>query len=527
MLPGSQNSFRFMERIKALYYARILNILDEALSKYCREDEQIFVDSIEIDIGKISFSGFDDYFLENLSQTVNEQIKEKIEFLRLKNMFNKNESNQERIMAEPERITEKIITTQEFKLEVLKYFLENSVLPWWSSDTSVNLDKYILELSIEEPGRFSNFISDILESNIIVQRIVKQFKRESINKMIETVVPDIFYQLDSFITELSDAIKNIDSFNQIHQNLEKVFYTTLLQLIGKKLSGENLIDEFLYEVIVLVGSSASVSPRIAVETLLNNAGNDQNKFNFTNDLLEKLLQINLHNDMKKFQRHQPKYSIRRSGSGLQLNEIDKSKLTEPEKIYTTKTPSVKINELPDNINETTKITESEKDLNRIFINNAGLVLLNPYLPGFFKNMGLLNEKGFINIHSQIKAVHLLQYIITGSEENPEYLLALNKILCGLDVSFPVERAVVITQKDKSGIKDLINSVVKNWTTLKNTSSEGFIGSFLNREGIMEIDQCEAVLRVERKTYDVILSSLPWSISRIKLSWMKLILNVEW
>jgi hypothetical protein len=73
------------------------------------------------------------------------------------------------------------------------------------------------------------------------------------------------------------------------------------------------------------------------------------------------------------------------------------------------------------------------------IDNAGLVLLHPYLPMVFKELGWTDAKNnFINKNFQQKAILFLQFIINGKSKQSEHLLVLNKILCGWPVALPVK-----------------------------------------------------------------------------------------
>ena len=52
---------------------------------------------------------------------------------------------------------------------------------------------------------------------------------------------------------------------------------------------------------------------------------------------------------------------------------------------------------------------------RIFVANAGMVMLWPFLPALFNNLGYMEERIFIDRDAQERAVHLLQYIMDGEE----------------------------------------------------------------------------------------------------------------
>jgi len=54
----------------------------------------------------------------------------------------------------------------------------------------------------------------------------------------------------------------------------------------------------------------------------------------------------------------------------------------------------------------------------MYINNAGLVILHPFLPELFKRIGLLEDKQWKDAVSQDTAVMVLQYLISAKKPFP-------------------------------------------------------------------------------------------------------------
>jgi len=163
----------------------------------------------------------------------------------------------------------------------------------------------------------------------------------------------------------------------------------------------------------------------------------------------------------------------------------------------------------------------------IRVENGGLVLLWPSLARLFHAVGYVDEKGFLDQEKRIRGVHLLEYAATGKEGREEPFLALNKVLCGLDVKAPVPLEVGLGPREKTEIREMLGSVISRWTALKNTSTAALRSAFLQRQGLLTLGEKEWSLRVERKPYDLLLDRLPWGIGMMKLSWMRRMLRVEW
>lgn len=171
--------------------------------------------------------------------------------------------------------------------------------------------------------------------------------------------------------------------------------------------------------------------------------------------------------------------------------------------------------------------KSREFLDALFIKNAGLIILSPYLGMLFDKCGLMEDGNFINAQSQFKAVHLLQYAATGQTEKEEHELVIHKLLCGVSITEPIERQIELESNEKETVDGLLKAITQQWTPLKGTSIDGLRSSFLQREGKIEEEEGQFFLKMEHKAFDMLLDQIPWNIGKIKLSWMKKILEVEW
>lgn len=165
----------------------------------------------------------------------------------------------------------------------------------------------------------------------------------------------------------------------------------------------------------------------------------------------------------------------------------------------------------------------------LYIENAGLVLIAPYLSSFFRAVDLVEGKDFKSEPARHRAMHLLQYLANGAEQVPEYFMELNKILCQLPLDETIEKDIHLLQKEKTEAENLLNAVIKNWSALKNTSIVGLQETFLKRKGKLTFKEYNNswLLQIEPKPFDVLLNYLPWTYSMIKLPWMQSMLRVEW
>jgi hypothetical protein len=177
----------------------------------------------------------------------------------------------------------------------------------------------------------------------------------------------------------------------------------------------------------------------------------------------------------------------------------------------------------DRLDEKDILTEQDT----IYIKNAGLVILHPFLSTYFKRLEMLDNGDFVNEEMRHRAVHLLQYLAFGTETNEEHELVLNKILCNIPVEEPIMPGIELTEQERTISAELLNAVILQWDKLKNSTAEGFQASFIQREGgLYKVDE-NWNLKVEQRGYDVLLSTLPWGLGMVKTPWMTDFIYVEW
>ena len=163
----------------------------------------------------------------------------------------------------------------------------------------------------------------------------------------------------------------------------------------------------------------------------------------------------------------------------------------------------------------------------MYVSNAGIVLLNPFLSRLFDNLKLTKDGRFVNQAMRHKALGVLHYLATGEATVLEYNLTLAKLLCQMPFNQPVDGHWVLSKKEKKECDKLLGIAIDYWSALGKTSKEGLREAFLQRKGKLINRSSGWVLQVERTTIDVLIDRLPWGLGLVKLPWMKDILVVEW
>ncbi len=169
--------------------------------------------------------------------------------------------------------------------------------------------------------------------------------------------------------------------------------------------------------------------------------------------------------------------------------------------------------------------ETEAEIQEgIFIDNAGIMIFAVFIPTLFEKLGLTENKKIVNPDL---ATSLIQFCVSGKSQIEEYELVLPKILCGLDIDFPIDTNIEFNEKQISEVDSMLQSLISHWQALGDTSIESLRETFLNRSGKLRFVDGEWLLVVEQKAYDMLLERIPWSFSIIKLPWMETLLKTEW
>jgi hypothetical protein len=161
------------------------------------------------------------------------------------------------------------------------------------------------------------------------------------------------------------------------------------------------------------------------------------------------------------------------------------------------------------------------------IETSGLVLLWPFLPAFFEGLDYTRAEVFRETTAAHRAAALLHFLATGAAVSPEQELVLPKILCGLDLDCVHDPGHPLEDFEIRSAEALLRAVLGHVPMLGKLSAAGFREAFLVRPGTLSTRDGHWLLRIERRTFDVLLDRLPWTFAWVRLPWMSFPLQVEW
>ena len=93
---------------------------------------------------------------------------------------------------------------------------------------------------------------------------------------------------------------------------------------------------------------------------------------------------------------------------------------------------------------------------------------------------------------------------------------------------PVPKGIKMTTTEKKITEDMMNAIVIHLKAMGTKNLDALRGGFLVREGKLEWHEDGYWnLDVEKKSYDIMMQNMPWSISIINHPWMKNRIQVTW
>jgi hypothetical protein len=504
---GSEaEGFALQKQLMDVYYSKVLPALDKAFDDCASEHTHLVFDRLSINLGNFEKDKIGEQFAPALVKSVMEKIREKSE----NNVANK--------LVKENNDKPTSLSSEEYLLKVFAHFLQNGNLPWWYK---IPIGKSIEEIIVQLLKQEIKSTGIQLVKNKLIETLVEENSRKRLNLQFSVDFCNLFIAwLSPEIAKKTQEVFQLVAGSSFSTNESKLVLKALQQTAllaiskGETISVTELKTQsinYLYqnsqkhkELLPWIAKAAKVlnvelKPQGDFFSAASKTENYTVNHTRTKDLGQKEKQTHAQiAESHKIETGNLSYS-----NLVQNNKSDKSQIVEKE----------------------AEFNFSEPNREGYFIENAGLVILHPFLPQLFNALGISENDNLIDTN---KALCLLNYLATGQKEMPEYNLVLPKVLCQFPVSAPTPFDVQLTDTELEEADNLLDATIRHWDALRNTSREGLRSTFLLRPGkLSKKGDGDWLLQVENKSFDILLDQLPWGISMIKLPWMKQMLWVEW
>ena len=544
-LASGENVAAVHDRIRNIYMEKIIPTLDTLFSGLTNDEMILRINSLHLDLGVIEIDKLEEQFAEKTRHALRESLEKKLQF----------------DIAEQDM---ELVQRHSSFADAFFYFLESGQLPWWCEIK----DLAILEKEItSQPGdhaSLKNKLAVIFANKpASVKRLSFQFSDSFLQFITQLYLPsfkpvELLKEMKSFllVTTGADPVYLPDLFWQIvYKHLipssHRIHAAVIKGLVHIACEKYNLSRAgFLHSVIrcdanvfPYLHSFFSSQDEMAVVTPDNKNLNNNNQCTTKGEKSEskeikddgndettkdssKAVTEGLPGKESKDMAQSTGINDKitgKSGAGQQEDKADKNENRDFQELRN----KAGENDRRTNAGIQKEDVKKQPGSTMVYPELVGLVILHPFLSSFFAGLALIDGKKFLDDEALYKAIGLLGYMATGEMEVQEQRLVIPKLLCGMDLSAPVKRDVLITAEERHEADKLLNAVITHWTALKNTSRDGLRDTFLKREGKLCRTDNGWQLEVERKTWDILLSRLPWGFSMIKFPWMKELVFVNW
>lgn len=386
-----------------------------------------------------------------------------------------------------------LLTNQEKILQSFIYFLERGSVPWWNSDKkSFSLLEPKVFNAIIHADHFQSSIISVFSKRNVQERIIHQLSDGQIAQLCNVILKDKALKIN-LQSEIIQLISKLDQSNRI------MIWRLILNILSGHLKSPNIhIEDYFLEEILK--SEALSKDLFFVKNHFHNLKTVLKIFPIIKEaeLIEKIEETLIKNDQN-------------TKKTTKKNEQNSKKI---------------IDEVMQNSNNSEQKAEEFISDEGQYVQNAGLILIHPFMKTFFEHCDLLDKKTNQLSDPELGA-HLLHYIATGKINAPEYDMIFEKFLCNIPLHQSINRHIKLTRKHKTQVKNLIESVQHNWSAMKTSSAELLQNEFFQRPGKLVVSDHDCTLTVERKTQDILLERLSWGIGLVKLPWKNQFMFVNW
>lgn len=521
-LPREEDAEELQRRASRLFREKVAPALERQFDAISRDDVYLRIDRLELDLGALPEDNWEQAFVEEVLRQVTGQIRDLYHRAAPSETLATFESDSRSAELVWEHFSGgslgktgrtpalKSLDTRLRTESIFLTFLRTGILPWYAGTESLE----ILEAQAREqiPALAPALRALFLQEPAAVKRLVFQFSPLFVSAVLEAV--------------LKTPAGWIETFKKALENFE------IPPLAGRKTTdptepGALIPSRRVMAVIMEKMIPAALSGAIPAPAKNTPAALLEWLFMLEPVILRNLLQGSPFAVKPRTGTGTPE--VASSKPAIQEDMQEAASAAAPKPLPPAHEPARPAAAAPEKrpAHDPKKMPLPGEDF--IMVENAGLVLLAPYLHAFFKINGLVEGTAFIGPAQQQQAIHLLHFLAEGAEQPEEQQLTFCKLLCAWPWEEPIEQEITLNDAEKAECERLLEAVITNWSVLKNASTGSLRANFLQRQGQLSRsdDNLSWRLRTERKSYDLLLDRLPWSISVVRLPWMTGMIQVEW
>lgn len=534
-LPNASVAFDWEANKRYDFTTQLHRELEKCFDEYDKEGKHLIIEKLQLDLGIFTFEELNTEMPGRLYAVLSDTLKQYSNMAIETEVFS---GNREQEYGHGQNKKDRLRTIRESKLEILCFFLKKGYLPWYGAAMAQWDEDWLKTLTENEINIFRNFLTAVDAEPI--RRLTTQFDDRFIQSLLQRLgVTEETEKASQWLKRiwkvlLQEKISEAVQKDPLHRPFlslpivrARYWFGWIMQALGKgeKPSLSDLFRNHSEAFILFQSFFKDGSLEKAYSGLRDEAPLIWKEE--LNALKQRAKEANIINEQNKQGTHKKGLQQTEYTSDLLPDSIPnkQNKTTDNQEVQQTPESSL-ISKDMTGTNRDNK-SKAEDDADALFINDAGLILLYPFLIQLFENCGWIDKKSFLNAYAQTMAVYALHYLATGEVAALEHRLVFPKLLAGIDWETSLEPVEPLNDTEKDACDELLKKVIDHWKALGNTSPDGLREAYLQRNGKLEHIYSGWHLTVEHKTLDILLNRLPWGISLIKLPWMAEMLTVTW
>jgi hypothetical protein len=524
------------DRVSMLSGQRISSLLDRVCSEVDDAEPIQRIDALELELGSIALENFDDELLAKLEVALRLALRGRTQAQL------PSPSDDEPPEPSSESETPKQFGRGEHALELLDAYAWTGNLPWWADAREHELlTRHVRELLLHAPTRWLELLHAHADDRVGLDRLARACDAE----------------LFATVLERAGAGSMLADLHELEQLLARVgvrserMRAPLLASLGRRgrIDPATVLPTVLRELdtAVLAALAERLDARPQVFTALRAAiasvrVQAQER---ENEVAEALESFHEHDaDAATNARAEPE-SRSESGSGSKPEtasevESESERAGDPVEPAASQSPAT-IRD-PEHARPAEPVpARNDRDarelqlarrralarLDELYIEDAGLVILWPFIERLFTRVELLDERRFRDEAAQTTGIALLAHLALGDPAVPEHQLTLAKLLCGRALEHPCELDAPLDPALCEESEHMLAAVIDHAPILDAMPIPRFRATFLQRSAALSVRSGSWLLTVERQPYDLILQRFSWSWAWVKFPWMPDPLTVEW
>lgn len=498
-LPEEQQARPLMERVSSLRDPRLEDLLQRVFAELSPPDRCDRLEAVEVDLGGLPFTGFDDAFLDRLEPVLRQVLVRQL---------------QGRSADPPARQV----------LELLRVFALSGSLPWWAERRDRTLIgteiRRVLELA---PESWWALVRELQSSPAALDRLAAACDPPTLAALISAPPPPEPGVADALTAPAANlAGERLAALLAQHAPQAAA---RLLRLAALALRGEELLQALLVggdgEIPTAPPPAPGSDPATWLRWLdsLEGFSRDPSDSAVPAEVLAVLPEL-LRSMVANGWRGE---SLRRAlAEGHPAQTLPSAPPLEPGTATTSSASGLRpvLPPFPGS---------DPADPDELAVDDGGLVILWPFLDTLLSRLELIDpeQKLFLGEEARNQAIALLSFLVEGDPDPPEWRLPLAKVLGGLSPLAPWRLAEPLEPEMLAEGERLLEAVIAHAGLVEKVQPEDLRTLVLRRPAVLSSRTGAWLLRVERRAEDALLERLPWGWSWIRLPWMEHPLQVEW